>query len=107
MKKIPEASDVLFQLPHDQIASVSRQILLCWRILRIQQLCGGGIGLEQWPISYFSVLVAITEQKLTQRRNIGVFQLSAWPFKLLLPIDLRLANAIGKSIGSSNLKGHA
>ena len=25
IKKLPEASDVLFQLPHDQIASVSRQ----------------------------------------------------------------------------------
>jgi hypothetical protein len=40
--------------------------------------------------------VAITEQELTQRDNVGVSQLSAWPLQLLLPIDLRLAYPIGR-----------
>src|SRR4029077_9284181 len=96
IKKRPEASDVLFQLPYDQIASVTRQIFFRGSIFRVQQTCGGSIGMEQWPICYLSVLVAITEQELAQRDNIGVFQLSVRPFQLLLPIDLRLADAIGK-----------
>src|SRR5712672_4523036 len=37
VKKLPEASDVLFQLPHDQIASVSRQIFFRWRIFLVEQ----------------------------------------------------------------------
>src|SRR5207244_7545895 len=96
IKKLPEASDVLFQLLHDQIASVSRQIFFRGRIFRVEQTCGGSIGLEQWPIGYLSVLVAITEQELTQRDNVGVSQLNAGPLQLLLPIDLGLADAIGK-----------
>src|SRR5262249_54368992 len=93
IKKLPEAADVLFQLPHDQVASVSRQVFLRRRVLRVEQFCGT-IGLEQRPIGYFSVLVAITEQEFTQRGKVRVFQLSAWPLQLLLPIDLRLADAI-------------
>ena len=36
IKKLPEASDVLFQLPHDQIASVSPQIFFRRRIHSVQ-----------------------------------------------------------------------
>src|SRR5215216_2406197 len=88
IKKLPEASDVLFQLPHNQIASVSRQVFFRGRIFRVEQTCGGSIGVEQGPVGYLSVLVRITEQELTQRDDVGVSQLSARPFQLLLPIDL-------------------
>ena len=67
VKKFPEASDVLFQLPYDQIGPVSRQILFRGRIFRIEQSSRGSLGVEQRPICYFSVLVTITEQELTEQ----------------------------------------
>src|SRR5215208_1805180 len=61
VKELPETSDVLFQLSHDQIATISRQIFFLGRVLRFEQTYGGSIGLEQRPIGNLSVLIAISE----------------------------------------------
>ena len=47
---------------------------------------------------YFPVFIAITEQKLTESYYVTVVDLGDWDvLQLLLPVDLRLANAVSET----------
>src|SRR5439155_187005 len=97
IEELPKLPNILFQLPHDEIGAVTAKIFSRRRILRRKQSRVGGIGFQQRPIRYFSVFVAIAEQEFTQRNDVRVFHLTAWRSSLLLPVDLRLAGAVGET----------
>ena len=94
VKELPKTSNILFQLPHNEIGAVAAEIFHARRIERVQQACTSCIRFQQRPIGYFSVLVTISEEELTQRHYVRVFQLSARRLPLLVPVDLRLTNAV-------------
>src|SRR4029453_5035309 len=56
-KELPKLSDILFQLPHDEIGPVAAKIFLRRRILRGKQVRADGIRFQQRPIGNFSVFV--------------------------------------------------
>ena len=61
-----------------------------------EQRRAGGVGFEQRPLGVFVVFVRVTEEKFSQRDNVGVIDLWLGGITVPLPIDPRLADAIGK-----------
>src|SRR5260370_40607955 len=57
------------------------------------------MGVDQRPIGIFVVLVEVSEQKLPECNYVIVIKLQTSHITLPLPVDLRLADAIGETEG--------
>src|SRR5258708_9522826 len=57
------------------------------------------MGVDQRPIGIFVVLVEVSEQKLPECNHVTVINLQTSHITLPLPVDLRLADAIGETEG--------
>ena len=94
--ELPESSYVLPQLAQDEIGPVAPDILLVGRVFRRWQSFARRIGIDQRPIGVLAVLVSIAEQELAKRHPVAVGDVRSQGLVALLPIDLRLADAVAE-----------
>src|SRR6516225_4782317 len=92
--KLPKQTHVLLQLAQHQIGPIAAKVFFPRYVLCCRQIRSGVVGIEQRPIGIFSVLVAIPEQKLPEGDDIAVVKLRVRNFEALVPINLRLADAV-------------
>src|SRR5882672_3518808 len=73
IKKPPESAHILIELAHHQVGSVTAEILLRRRVFSRKQTARQLLDpVEQGPVGVFAILVRISEQKFSQRDDIGV-----------------------------------
>ena len=74
-EKIPKAPDILMQLAHDEIRSISADISFLGGVLRREQTGARRIGVDQRPTGIFPVFVPIPQQELAESGDVGVVTL--------------------------------
>ena len=97
--EIPEAGNILLQVPEHEIRTVAPEIALARIILsQRQDVLRVKYRIEQGPLCVEAILVLVSEQKLARRNQIAVAEVRTGSgLSPRVPIDLRLAYAIDES----------
>ncbi len=99
VEKLPKAPYVLMQLPEHEVAAVAPQVAPVRHLLGRRQVDGARIAhrVDQRPRGVQPVLVGIAEHELAERQQIAVRDVLLVACKRTLPVDGRLAHAVGEA----------
>ena len=99
VEELPEAADILMELPEHQIAAVAPEVAPVGRVLRRWQVERAAIRarVDQGTLRVAAVLVAVAEHDLARSDHVDVFGLLLVVRVERAPVELRLAQPVGEA----------
>ncbi len=100
VEELPEAADVLMELPEHQVAAVAPEVAPVGRVLRRRQVERPGIRarVDQGTLGVAAVLVAVAEHDFARSDHVDILdRLLVVGIERTSPVELRLAQPVDEA----------